>query len=663
MSLQSTTEPPVPVVRAPRIGAAVVLAVIAGIIVLAPMLPGWLVTWPGELVIPAAKGLSAAIAWISQAQITDGLAVKDVTRTLSSVIEWPTRMLEAILVDGFNSGFGSQAQSILPPLSWLGLVGATLLLAWRLGGVRLTVLAAFTAAYLLFFGLWHSAMQTISLLAVAVPIGAGLGLGLGVMLWRRPRIQGPALLAFDQLQTIPIFAYLVPIVVFFGLGYPPAIIVTVIFAVPTMIRTTVAGLILAQTSVGELAQSLGCNQRQELWKILVPTAQAELRVGVNQIVMLSFSSTVLASLVGTNGMGYDILVALRQLSIGRGIEAGVGITLMAILLDRFFQNSVNRAARPRMPLARLMPVIAALLLVPTLISVWIPELVSFPKAWELSTGSFADGIVEWTNINLFWLTDGLKTALMLHVMLPIKGFMAGVPWSGGVALIAFLGYLVGGWSRAALVGALMLAIAMVGLWQVTMLTIYLCSVAVLAAFLLGTPIGILAGRSRAAARIILPVVDTLQTLPAFVYLMPVIMLFGAGDFPALVAITAYAICPMIRFTELGIRNVDVSLKEAGAQLGMTSMQRLFKVEIPTAAPQILLGLNGTIVMGLAMLVVTALIGTKDLGRETLNALARVEPGQGLIAGLAVACLAVIANRLVGGLAEKRLAAQTSGLSS
>lgn len=663
MSLQSTTEPPVPVVRAPRIGAAVVLAVIAGIIVLAPMLPGWLVTWPDELVIPAAKGLSAAIAWISQAQITDGLAVKDVTRTLSSVIEWPTRMLEAILVDGFNSGFGSQAQSILPPLSWLGLVGATLLLAWRLGGVRLTVLAAFTAAYLLFFGLWHSAMQTISLLAVAVPIGAGLGLGLGVMLWRRPRIQGPALLAFDQLQTIPIFAYLVPIVVFFGLGYPPAIIVTVIFAVPTMIRTTVAGLILAQTSVGELAQSLGCNQRQELWKILVPTAQAELRVGVNQIVMLSFSSTVLASLVGTNGMGYDILVALRQLSIGRGIEAGVGITLMAILLDQFFQNSVNRAARPRMPLARLMPVIAALLLVPTLISVWIPELVSFPKAWELSTGSFADGIVEWTNINLFWLTDGLKTALMLHVMLPIKGFMAGVPWSGGVALIAFLGYLVGGWSRAALVGALMLAIAMVGLWQVTMLTIYLCSVAVLAAFLLGTPIGILAGRSRAAARIILPVVDTLQTLPAFVYLMPVIMLFGAGDFPALVAITAYAICPMIRFTELGIRNVDVSLKEAGAQLGMTSMQRLFKVEIPTAAPQILLGLNGTIVMGLAMLVVTALIGTKDLGRETLNALARVEPGQGLIAGLAVACLAVIANRLVGGLAEKRLAAQTSGLSS
>ena len=663
MSYQSTLQSPVPVVRMQQMLAAAILAVIAGMIVLAPLLPAWLVAWPSGLTVQAAKSLSAAIAWISQAQITDGLAVKDMTRTVSAVIEWPTRLLEAILFDGFTRGFGSQAQSILPPLSWLGLGGAMLLLAWRLGGVSLTVLAAFVAAYLLLFGLWSSAMQTISLLAVAVPIGAGLGLWLGIMLWRRPKIQAPALLAFDQLQTIPIFAYLVPIVVFFGLGFPPAIIVTVIFAVPTMIRTTVAGLNLAQTSVGELAQSLGCNQRQELWKILIPTAQAELRLGTNQIVMLSFSSTVLASLVGTNGLGYDILVALRQLNIGRGIEAGVGITLMAILLDRFFQNSVSRAARPHMALPRFVALIAAVLLVPTLISLWVPELVSFPEALELSTGSFADRIVEWTNINLFWLTDGLKTVLMRDVMIPFKDFMADVPWSGGVLLIAFLGYLVGGWRRAMLVGALMLAIAAVGLWQVTMLTIYLCSVAVVAAVVLGTPIGILAGRSRTAARIILPVVDTLQTLPAFVYLMPVIMLFGAGDFPAFVAITAYAICPMIRFTELGIRNVDVSLKEASAQLGMTSLQRLFKVEIPTAAPQLLLGLNGSIVMGLAMLVVTALIGTKDLGRETLNALARVDPGQGLTAGLAVACLAVIANRIVGGLGEKRLSAQTSGIPS
>ena len=654
----SIASSPAPALKARQVGIIASLLVIAGIFMLAPLLPAWLVAWPREYIVPAAKGLSYGLKWISDTHFIGSIALKDVTRSLSSAIEGPTRLIQVVLVDGIYKGFGSQQVTIVPPLSWLGLSTAAVLLGWRLGGLSLALLTAFSACYLLGFGLWRSAMQTVSLLTIAVPIGAGLGLWFGIMLWRRPKIQTPALLAFDQLQTMPIFAYLVPIIVFFGLGYSPAILATVIFAVPTMIRTTVAGLNLAQNSVGELAHSVGCNRRQELWRILIPTAQAELRVGINQIVMLSFSCTVLASLVGTKGLGYDILVALRQLNIGRGLEAGLGITLMAILLDQFFQSSVNRASARRMPLPRFLAIIAVVLLVPTVASLSAPQLAAFPAGWNVSTGSFADNIVEWTNVNLFWLMDTIKNGLLIHVLVPVKTFMASIPWTAGVLLVALLGYLIGGWSRALLVGSLMLAIAAVGLWQVTMLTIYLCSVAVAAASLLGIPLGILAGRSRTAAGIIMPIVDTLQTLPAFVYLIPVIMFFGAGDFPAFIAITAYAVCPAIRFTELGIRSVPVSLKEAGTQLGMTSLQRLFKVELPTAAPQILLGLNGTIVMGLAMLVVTALIGTKDLGRETLTALAKVDPGQGLTGGLAVACLAVIANRLVGGLAEKRLATQT-----
>ncbi|WP_432286224.1 ABC transporter permease subunit [Aminobacter sp. BA135] len=619
----------------------------------------WLVAWPSERIVPVAKWLTGALKSASEARLVGDFAVKDVSRSLTTVIEWPTKAIQVVLVDGIYKGFGAQRSTILPPLSWLGLAAAAALTGWRLGGVRLASLAALTAGYLLAFGLWRSAMQTVSLLAVAVPIGAGLGLGLGIMLWRRPRIQAPALLAFDQLQTMPIFAYLVPIIVFFGLGYAPAILATVIFAVPTMIRTTVAGLNLAQNSVGELSRSLGCNRRQELWSVLIPTAQAELRVGINQIVMLSFSCTVLASLVGTNGLGYDILVALRQLNFGRGLEAGLAITLMAILLDKFFQSSVSRNDAPRMPLKSFLVLIGALLVVPTVASLTVPQLAAYPAEWRATTGSFADSIVEWTNVNLFWLMDGIKTLLLVNLLMPVKAFMAGIPWVAGVLFTALLGYLVGGWRRAVLVGSLMFATVIVGLWQVTMLTVYLCAVAVVVASAIGIPLGILAGRSRRAAGIILPIVDTLQTLPAFVYLIPAIMFFGAGDFPAFVAITAYALCPAIRFTELGIRSVPSSLREAGTQLGMTSRQALFKVELPTAAPQILLGINGTMVMGLAMLVVTALIGTKDLGRETLTALARVDPGQGLTAGLAVACLAVVANRLVGGLAEKRMAAQAS----
>lgn len=657
MTMISTAPPPTATLNWRRIITMFSLTLILAIYFLAPSLPDWLSEWPRSHVLPMAKALTAAINGIAETEILGGIALKDITRASSRIIEWPTDMLQVLLVSGVNRGFGAQAVNLVPPLSWLGLTVSVVLLGWRFGGTRLTILAAFTAAYLLAFGLWQSAMETLSMLLIAVPIGAATGLWLGVLLWRRPKIQTAALIGFDQLQTVPIFAYLVPILIFFGLGYPPAILATVIYAVPTMIRITVAGLNVAQTSVGELAKSVGCSKRQELWTILIPTAQAELRVGVNQIVMLSFSCAVLASLVGTNGMGYDILIALRQLNIGRGLEAGLGITLAAILLDQLLQKSVSRATRPRVPLQRFLFGIGLALLITTGLSMIEPRLARYPEAWTLSTGSVADSIVEWINVNLFWLMDGFKSALLIYFLIPVKTFMVSVPWTVGVMFVALLGYLVGGWQRALLVGLLMLAIAAVGLWQVTMLTIYLCSVAVIMASALGIPLGILAGRSPAMARIILPVLDTLQTLPPFVYLIPVIMFFGSGEFPAFIAIVAYAICPAVRFTELGIRQIPVSLREAGTQLGMTSMQRLFKVDLPTAAPQILMGLNGTIVMALAMLVITALIGTKDLGRETLNALAKVNPGQGLTAGLAVACLAVIANRLVGGLAEKRLLAQ------
>lgn len=646
---------PDPLLTRSHIGALALVLVPLAAFVLAPYLPAWLDAWPREKTIPAAEKLTEWIGWIANAHILENLTVKDATRSFSALLGLPTALFEALLVDGFNRGFGLQKVNLVPPLSWFGVAGALLLTAWRLGSIRLVLLTAVTSAYLLLFGLWHSAMQTLSMLAVAVPLGAGLGLGLGIVLWRRRSIQDPMLLAFDQLQTIPIFAYLTPIVAFFGLGNSPAILATVIFAVPTMIRTTVEGLNLAQRSVGDLPSALGCNHRQELWKVLIPTAQAELHVGINQIVMLSFSCTVLASLIGTNGLGKDVLVALRMLDIGRGLEAGLAITLMAILLDQFFQSSVSRAEKRRMNLPGFLCALLAVLIIPTIASCFMPQLTKFPETWTLSTGAFADRIVEEITVNLFWLTEGIKNGLLIHVLLPFKAFMADIPWSVGVFLTAFCGFLVGGWTRALQVGLLMQAIVVTGLWQLAMLTIYLCSIAVAAAFIIGTPIGILAGRKPAAARLILPIVDTLQTLPGFVYLIPVIMFFGAGDFPALVAITVFAICPAIRFAELGIRSVPVALTEVGKQVGMTSLQRLFKVEIPAAAPQLLLGLNATIIMGLSMLVVTALIGTKDLGRETLTALAKVDPGQGLVAGLAVACLSVISNRLIGKMAENRLA--------
>lgn len=615
------------------------------------MLPHWLVAWPHEAVIPLATAIGSGLDRLARCHVFAGVTVKDATRAFASFIAWPANLLEEILVDGVSRGGGATKVVVAPPLSWLGVSLATVWLGWRRGGGALATLSLMTVLYLLGLGLWQSAMQTLALLGVAVPFGIVLGFGIGVLLWRQKRMQATTLLMLDQLQTIPIFAYLVPLVGFFGLGSATAILATVIFTVPIMARTTVSGLTRAETEFGEVSDSMGCRFGQRLFLILVPSARQDLLTGVNQVIMLSFSCTVLASLVGTAGLGYNILIALRQLNIGRGLEAGLGVTILAILLDRFCAS--HPVASTRGTGWRDLGVAALLLLVPTLVSFHEAALVHFPNSWRFSSGNVVDNAVEWINVNLFWLTDDIKAWLLIHMLMPLRDEMQTLTWSGVVLFLAFLGYCARGWRGMLLVAALATFPAAVGMWKPTMMTVYLCLISVIMAALIGLPVGIVAGRHPRWGRFILTLCDLLQTLPAFVYLIPVIMFFGSGDFSAFVAVVVFAMCPVIRFTALGIREVPLSLQEAGRQLGMTEWQMLRKVELPMARSHILLGINFAVNMALAMLVVTALIGTRDLGRETVNALSRVDAGQGLTAGLAVASLSLIANQIIGGFAGRQ----------
>lgn len=241
----------------------------------------WAMIWPQSWQQPFGNWLNAIFRFLSDFKFAGSLTGRDLTRLTVPLFQVPTDMLGSLFYEGFTTGFGSNKQMLFPPLSWLGLAVAMALSCYRVGGAKLAVLAVATAAYLLIFGLWSSAMLTMAQLAVAVPVGLIVGLMAGIWVWRSPRIKPAVLLALDQMQTIPIFAYLVPVVVFFGLGVAPAIIVTVIFAIPTMVRTTVVGLEESARTVGELALSIGCNKRQALWKVVLPTAQDTLRVGLN----------------------------------------------------------------------------------------------------------------------------------------------------------------------------------------------------------------------------------------------------------------------------------------------------------------------------------------------------------------------------------------------
>ena len=186
-----------------------------------------------------------------------------------------------------------------------------------------------------------------------------------------------------------------------------------------------------------------------------------------------------------------------------------------------------------------------------------------------------------------------------------------------------------------------------------MVTVYLCGLSVIFACCIGMPIGVLASRNDRLHRIVGIGIDTLQTLPSFVYLMPVVMLFRVGDFAAMLAVIAYAVTPAIRYTVHGLRSVPGELVEAATQIGCTRTQLLWKVQLPIALPQIMLGVNQTIMMALSMLVITALVGTRELGQEVYIALTKADTGRGLMAGFCVASIAIVADRLIGAWANRR----------
>jgi glycine betaine/proline transport system permease protein len=239
------------------------------------------------------------------------------------------------------------------------------------------------------------------------------------------------------------------------------------------------------------------------------------------------------------------------------------------------------------------------------------------------------------------------------MLLPLRDFYLWLPWPVVIGVPALIGYRFGG-PRLALLPVLLLGfLTIAGFWTPLMLTLYLVTSTTILCVIIGIPIGIWAARSALAGRIINAVCDTLQTFPSFIYLIPVIMLFQTSDLSNVIAMLAYATVPAIRFTQLGLIRVPHTTIEAVTAAGATGWQRLRKVELPIAFPEILLGINQTIMMALAMVAITALIGSRDLGQEIYKALPGADTGRGLLAGLGIAFIGIIADRLIGAWASRR----------
>ncbi|MBX2835859.1 MAG: ABC transporter permease subunit [Gammaproteobacteria bacterium] len=611
--------------------------------------------WPENLYIPMRDWITTFFEWLGKDAAIGELSVKDVTRFISEMLKQPLMWIEWLLYRGIKP-LG------LPPIPWIAVVIGVGILGHWVGGWRLAVLVFFATLYLAVFGLWKDSMRTLSIVLFAVPFAALIGLALGIWVTRSARAARIITPMFDLMQATPHMAYLVPVVVLFGFGQVPAMLATVIFAMPPMARCAILGIQTVPADIIESGRMSGCTPRQLLWKVQLPTSKTTLMLGLNQVVMQTLAMVVIASLVGASGLGQKLLYSLQQLKLGAAVEQGLAIVLIAIVLDRLTQRYAYRetvffnADTPFYVRHKHLLLFLGVLVTSFIAAMFFKELAILPKKFTYTLGKEIDVVVREFSKNSYAYISPVRDFITVNMLIPVRNFYLWLPWTVIIGCVALAGWHLGGFSVMALTSTLVAAIMLFGFWEPAVLTVYLVFSAVIICILIGVPIGVWASRSERVAKVTMSICDTLQTFPSFIYLIPVIMLFKVGDLSNIIAILAYATVPSIRFTYLGLKKVPTVLLEAAEANGCTKRQKFWKVEMPYALPEIMLGINQTIMMALAMTAITALIGSRDLGQEIYRALPTADTGRGVLAGLGIAAIGIIADRLIGAWAKERKAA-------
>ncbi|MCC3775246.1 proline/glycine betaine ABC transporter permease [Streptomyces sp. UNOB3_S3] len=554
---------------------------------------------------------------------------------------------------------------VLLALGWAGVTAGATLLAWRLAGVRagVTALASFAVCGLL--GMWVPTMRTLALMIVAVvasvAVGALLGLAAGLS-DRTFRALRPVL---DTMQALPAFAYLLPVVLVFGIGVAPAVLATVVYAAPPMARLTALGLRGTDKGVLEAVDSLGATARQRLLTARLPLARRELLLGVNQSIMMALSMAVIASVIGADGLGDRVYQALSTVDVGSALAAGIPIVLLAIVLDRSVGDHSVGSPRPRLwagvpqggtgghnrPPGRTRTITTWVASIATVVAAGRLVGTTWPDGWTVTIAAPVNRAKDWMVDHLYSGIPGIggtadaAAHYTAWVLDPLRDGLQALPWWGALALVAALAWTIGTW-RTALTATLSLAaIGVLGRWEPAMDTLSQVLAAVAVTLLLGVLVAVAAARSDRVERLLRPVLDVFQTMPQFVYLIPVVALFGVGRAPAAAAAVVYALPAVVRIVSQGLRQVDPAAMESARSLGATGGQQLRQVQFPLARPQLLLAVNQAVVLVLSVVIIGGLVGGGALGYEVVFGLAQGDLATGLMAGTAIACLGLMLDRV------------------
>ena len=553
----------------------------------------------------------------------------------------------------------------LPLIGWLGVVALVAFVSYAAGGFRVALLAAAGFTFLGFQGLWQESMDTLALTLAAVVIALLFGIPIGVWAGLSDRFNKVITPVLDFMQTMPTFVYLAPLTLFFLIGPASATIATLIYAAPPAIRLTAYGIRNVPGDTVEASESLGATRGQTLTKVLLPTAKRTIILGVNQTMMAALSMVTIAALIDAPGLGKTVIKALQTLDVGTAFNAGLAIVVLAIVLDRVTTAAGTRVERTRLnrnPLAAKVRtgglvgggVLTAVAIWLSYTYVWAAE---FPVDVEIGS-SIAKGVAtatDWVQTNLSGITNGLKDFVTLVLVDPLQSVLTGSPWWLVSAAVVAISVVLGG-IRAAIASAVCLGLLVAtGLWQDAMATLASTLVATAATMVLGVVIGVWMGRSFHADRIIRPVLDAAQTMPAFVYLVPFLALFAASRFTAIVAAVVFAAPVAIKIVADGIRAVSPTTVEAATASGSSTWQTITKVQLPMARQALVLATNQGLVYVLSMVVVGGLVGAGALGYDVVAGFSQGQLyGKGLAAGLAIVVLGVLLDRLT------RAAAARSG---
>ena len=524
------------------------------------------------------------------------------------------------------------------------------------GAILLGYLAIFsgiTMIYISVFGQWEPSMETLSLVMVAAPISIILGLVLGIWSYRSKTVEKILSPLLNVAQTMPHYSYLIPIAVLFGIGDHAGAIATIIFATPPMVRLTLLGLRKVSPEVIDAGKMNGCDDFQLLFEVHIPTARRDILIGVNQVIMQCLAMAVI-------GLGWNLLLALNQLRIGLALECGICITLIAVLLDKmslawankqtnYFEN-LNFFQQHKYGLLFIVVLIIGSILA-YIGSFFFKEgfnyLFIVPHNKGISTEPFWNAGVDYIVENFFFSLNIFNVFLITKILMPMKAAFLNMPVIATFVLFMGTGFIIGGIRSALVVGSFTLFIALTDWWDRALITMYMATFGVFVSSTIGITIGSLCAQSKRSSKIALAVCDTLQTFPSFIYLIPVIMLFGITDTAVLIAVIIYATIPATRYTVEGLTSVPAEISDAGTMSGVTKLQRWLKIDLPLAFPHIMLGVNQTVVFALFMVIIGAMIGTSDLGQYILKALSdRQGTGNGLILGLCVAFIGLSVDHLI-----------------